>query len=186
MFKSKCNINSNIIFIDIDDTICDTRGAFIKLYEKVTGEKVAKTNVRHYEDMCPLWSQDKEISSMFKNGKDVYSTALPIVGAKEGIQKLTDKGFEIMLVTLNFPESVYEKQKWVDKHFPELSHKMIVLTSVGTNKDIFKGFAIIDDDMKNIKSNPSEYPILLDIYKIYDDVKYAHKYSSWKEIIDKF
>ena len=40
--------------------------------------------------------------------------------------------------------------------------------------------------LKNIKNNPSTYPILLDFYCIYEDLDYPHKYNSWKDIVDKF
>ena len=186
MFKSNISHNDNIIFIDIDDTICDTRKAFGELYTEITGEPIAATNVRHYRDMCPKWTDENEIKIIFKNGGEVYRKAQPVQGAKEGISKLIQKGFKIKLVSLNFADSAWAKQKWIEKFFPELKDDVILLTSMNTNKDIFKGHAIIDDDLKNIKTNGSRFPILLDIYDVYKDLEYKHKYRSWKEIVDKF
>lgn len=183
---NKLNPNSNIIFVDIDDTICDTRKAFVDIYKRVTGEEPAKMNVRNYEDMCPLWTQKNEITRLFKYGKDIYNEAQPIQGAKEGIDRLLKKGYVVKLVTLNFADSAFEKQKWVERHFPELADHVIMLTSINTNKDIFKGHAIIDDDFKNIRTNCSNYPILLDTYNIYDEMDYIHKYRGWKDLVDKF
>ena len=186
MFNKRTSNNNNVIFIDIDDTLCDTRGAFAEIYTEITGEPVDKMNVRDYEDMCPLWTQDEEVAKIFQHGKDLYAKAKPMPGAKEGVAKLLKEGYKIKVVSLNFPQSVYYKHMWVERHFPELVDDVIILTSAKTNKDIFKGHAIIDDDLKNIKNNPSTYPILLDFYCIYEDLDYPHKYNSWKDIVDKF
>ena len=180
------NYNNNIIFIDIDDTICDTRKAFGELYTEITDKPLGPINVRHYRDMCPGWTDDNEIKVIFKNGGEVYRKAKPVEGAKEAIAKLQLKGYKIKLVSLQFADSAWAKQKWINKYFPELKDDVILLTSMNTNKDIFKGHAIIDDDFKNIKTNGSRFPILIDIYDIYKDLDYKHKYRSWKEIVDKF
>ena len=60
--------------------------------------------------------------------------------------KALKAGYDIKVVSLNFPQSVLYKHMWVERHFPELVDNVIILTSAKTNKDIFKGHAIIDDD----------------------------------------
>ena len=180
------NYNNNIIFIDIDDTICDTRKAFGELYTEITGNKLGDMSQRYYKDMCPEWTDKDEISTIFKTGTEVYKKAVPVQGAIEAVDKLIKKGYKIKLVSLNFADSVGAKQRWVERYFPELKDDIIILTSMNTNKDIFKGHAIIDDDLKNIKTNGSRFPILIDIYDVYKDLEYKHKYRSWKEIVDKF
>ena len=185
MFKSNISHNDNIIFIDIDDTICDTRKAFGELYTEITGKPIQPMNSKRYKDMCPDWGEE-EITIIFKNGGEVYRKAQPVPGAKEAIAKLQQKGFKIKLVSLNFADSAWAKQKWINKYFPELKEDLIILTSMKANKDIFKGYAIIDDDYKNIKTNGSRFPILLDMYNVYDDLNYGDKHHSWKEIVDKF
>ena len=180
------SFNNNIIFIDIDDTICDTRQAFGELYCEITGKELGPMNSRHYRDMCPGWTDSNEIQTIFRSGGEVYKKAKPIAGAKEAIAKLMQKGYQIKLVSLNFADSAWAKQKWVEHYFPELKDDVILLTSMNTNKDIFRGHAIIDDDYKNIKTNKSRYSILFDKYEIYNDLNYNHKHKSWKEIVDKF
>ncbi len=186
MFKS-CKLNDKIIFIDIDDSICDTRRAVYDIYQEISGDKSSDIMIpsKRYKDFCPKW-EDEQINNLFKTSKEVYNTAKPVKGAVEGVEKLLKLGFDVRLVSLNFSSSVHYKQEWVDKYFPSLSDKLYIGTNVRANKDIFKGFAIIDDDMKNIETSPCEYPILIDIYNIYKDSPYQHKYSSWKELVDKF
>ena len=40
---------------------------------KITGEPVDKMNVRDYEDMCPLWTQDEEVAKIFQHGKELHA-----------------------------------------------------------------------------------------------------------------
>lgn len=187
MFGTYKKGTNSIIFIDIDDTICDTRKAVLDIYNILTDSKSVDTyESKRYVDFCPMWS-DAEIGNLFKFGaKDIYQKAEVIPGAKEGIAKLISLGFDIRLVSLNYAESVAYKQEWVNNNFPMLKDKLYIGTCVGGNKDIFKGYAIIDDDIKNIKTNSSQYPILLDVHGVYKNELYAHKYSSWKDLVDKF
>ncbi|MEG0153414.1 MAG: hypothetical protein RR744_09650, partial [Cellulosilyticaceae bacterium] len=90
--RSKTSNSNNIVYIDIDDTICDTRKALGNIYKRVTGEDFVGINSRDYEDMFPLWHQEDEVTKLFRYGKDIYNEAQPVLGAKEGVAKLLKKG----------------------------------------------------------------------------------------------
>ena len=60
-----------------------------------------------------------------------------------------------------------------------------IITTLRSILDVAIVWALIYVLLKNIKNNPSTYPILLDFYRIYEDLDYPHKYSSWKDIVDK-
>ena len=87
---------------------------------------------------------------------------------------------------MHSPESVVYKHRWIEKHFPELESKVYYIDWRMKNKDVFNGYAIIDDDIKNIKTNESNMPILLDYYGIYDDIILNHNIcKTWKEAVKK-
>ena len=191
MFKKTNELNrKKIIFVDVDDTIADTRTAIVSLYEEITKDKAKsfdEVKTKTYCDFCPKWTDD-EISKIFKSGKEVYSRALPLVGAIEGINYLLSKDYEVYITTMNCPESVKYKQEWIARHFPELETKVIYIDWRIPNKDFFEGYALIDDDIKNVTGNRSCYPILLDFYNVYDKSEVPKNTiicRTWKEIMNK-
>ena len=176
-----------IIFIDVDDTIADTRAAVASIYEKRTGRKaldIKSIPSKRYCDFCPSWT-DKDVENLFKEGKEIYEVAKPLEGSLEAINYLLYKGYDVRIVTLNYPHSVGHKYNWIERHFPELQDRVYYVDWRMPNKDVFKGYAIIDDDLKNIKSNKSDYPILIDFYDIYNTGEYdSFRVKSWEEIIN--
>lgn len=184
--KTKAN-NKNIIFIDIDDTLCNTREAIYKIYQETTGDLSTSicTKDKQYESFCPMW-ENGEVEALFFHGRELYSKAKPFPEAEKAIEALLKKGYDIRLVTLQFAESAMYKQYWVNEYFPNLADKLYFCTNIESNKDIFIGHAIIDDHWKNIETNGSKYPVLYDYYDIYEDKSYPFKFKSLREIVDCF
>lgn len=187
MFNCKTNANSNIIFVDIDDTLCNTREAIYKIYQETTGDlsTTPYTKDKRHESFCPMWTGD-EVEKLFMYGKKLYETALPFPDAVQAMDTLAKKGYDIRVVTLQHPEGMSYKQEWINKYFPSLSNKVYVYTNVEGNKDVFCGHAIIDDHWKNIETNGSKYSVLYDYYNIYDKIKYPFKYRTLKDMVDNF
>lgn len=173
----------NIIFIDVDDTLCDTRGAVAQLYREFFGERPLSLSVKskRYGDFCPKWS-DEDIENLFKGNSRLYDIAVPIEGAIDAVKRLERIGYDLRIVTFNHALGISKKQEWIDKFFPTLSNKIYYLTMGLYNKDVFEGYAIIDDDMKNILSNKSTHRILLDVYNIYS---VGEKSSNWNDVLSK-
>lgn len=190
MFNTTTKNGKKAIFLDVDDTIADTRAAIARIYESVTGDmtkSIFDTKSKKYCDFCPLWT-DEEIGVLFTLGTEVYEEAQPILGAVEGVKYLIDKGYDIYITTMNHPLSIADKQKWIEKYFPDLKDKVYYIHWDIPNKDVFEGYAIIDDDVKNVATNNSYKPILLDFYGLYEkdfiprDVIYC---KNWKEVMSK-
>lgn len=180
--------NRKIIFVDVDDTLADTRAAVAALYKEITGDEPLDVRIKgskKYYEFCPLW-EDSHVSKLFRSSKEIYEKAVPLNGAVEGIKYLLDKGYDVRVVTMHSPESVIYKHKWLEKYFPELESKVYYVDWRTKNKDVFNGYAIIDDDIKNIKTNKSNMPILLDYYGIYDGVVLNHDIcKTWNEVVKK-
>lgn len=183
------NIVNEIVFVDIDDTLGNTREAVASLYRAMTGKEpldINTTKSKRYHKFCPLWTDDF-IENLFKSGKEIYSILKPFDGAVEGIEYLTRKGYDVRIVTMNHPESIQYKYEWIKKYFPRLADRVYYVDWRIENKDVFKGYSIIDDDIKNIKTNQSFMPILFDLHGVYDGVPMKSKVcKSWEEIISNF
>lgn len=177
---------NKIIFLDIDDTLADTRRAVYDLYVELTGDNSGDINVKskRYVDFCPLWS-DKDIEKLF-NSYTLYERVKPMFGAKEVMSKLVEKGYDLRIATIHVANGVPVKQKWIETHFPELKDKVYYVNCVDNNKDVFREYGLVDDDMKNIKTNKSSTPVLLDIYNIYDEVEVKNKAKRWIDVLTKY
>lgn len=188
MLESTRETKKPIIFIDVDDTMADTRAAIAHLYKSITGDEPLDTRAvksKRYFEFCPLWDDD-QVDKLFRIGNGIYEVVKPLEGAVEGIKYLMNKGYDIRVVTMHSPESIMPKHNWIAKYFPDLKDKVYYVDWHFGNKDVFRGHAIIDDDIKNIKTNDSNYAILLDFYGIYDGVPTKGiKCKSWKEVISR-
>ena len=179
--------SSKVIFLDVDDTIADTRGGVYDYYVNSTG---AAPNVginvidKNYSAFCTMWS-DEQIQNIFTKPHQLYTNFVkPIPGAKEGVKALLDMGYDIRVVTLQSPSGVPAKHNWIERYFPELLDKVCYISDIHGNKDIFVGHAIIDDDHKNIKNSRCDKKILIDVYKQYPAMVNEKTYaSSWKEVV---
>lgn len=181
---------NKIIFVDIDDTLADTRAAVAALYKKVTRYdplNIKEVKSKKYFEFCPLWT-DEYIESFFESSRQLYSVIKPLEGAVEGIDYLIGKGYDVRVVTMHHPKSIQYKQEWIERYFPLLEHKVYYVNWRLPNKDVFKGYSLIDDDIKNIKTNMNEMPILLDFYEIYskEEIRGLNVCKSWSEVIQKF
>ncbi len=188
MILVRNNKEKPIIFIDVDDTIADTRAAIAQLYYRETGKRPLSprsTKTKRYCDFCPLWS-DAKIAELFEEGQKIYNVAEPLRGAVEGVRNLIQKGYDVRIVTMHSPKSIKYKHAWLERYFPELQNKVYYVDWNIGNKDVFVGYSIIDDDLKNIAHNESRYPILLDFYDIYSEQETRGIVcKSWEEIIKK-
>ncbi|KAL0576799.1 hypothetical protein V5O48_005169 [Marasmius crinis-equi] len=75
----------------------------------------------------PYWG---DIQTTFTKVQDFYSTrkifeALPVAGAREGVQALHDMGFRLIIVTARSPDVHSDSWHWVDKWFPGLFDSVI-------------------------------------------------------------
>lgn len=177
-----------IIFIDIDDTLANTRQGVYNLYLELTDDATGNINIKtkEYLDFCPKWEK-KDLDLIFKNGYTLYDKIKPLPGAVEGVKALIAKGYDVRIATIHTATGIPAKQLWIDKHFPSLSKKVYYINSTEVNKDIFKEYGIIDDDIKNIHTNESALPVLIDFYNIYSATnEIEHKCRNWNEVIDKF
>lgn len=186
MFNQNEKPKDKIIFVDIDDTLADTRSAVYNLYVELTGDKSGDISVKskRYLDFCPTWNEE-HLETLFKNGYTLYDRTSCIPGAKEAIRSLIAKGYDVRVVTIHTASGIPAKQKWIDTHFPMLSEKVYYVNSVNADKNVFKEYAIIDDDIKNIEMNESCYPILLDYYNVYSETNTTKvKCKTWKEVLN--
>lgn len=111
---------------------------FIPLKERVTFYASEDYNTR-------FGSEYKQIIANICNEKDFFNSLPIIEGAKEALNQMIEKGYEVFLCTSplqNFQYCVLEKYEWINTHFGKEWVARIILTR---DKTIVNGDILIDD-----------------------------------------
>ncbi len=111
-----------IIYIDMDDVLCDYSSAFSKAVAETPNIAFPQSQYGFYANLAPL------------------------PGAIEGVQKFINSDrFEPYILTspsTRNPFSYTEKRVWIEKHFGlEFTEKLII----SPNKGLLKGDFLVDD-----------------------------------------
>lgn len=135
------------ILIDMDGVIADFDQEFLQRWRKRHADKFyVPVEARHVfyvkdeypEELKPLVVEILVESSFFRD-------MLPVKGAKEALEEMREKGFEVFICTSplsTYKNCVLEKYEWVENHLGPSWVKQVILTK---DKTIIKGDFLIDD-----------------------------------------
>ena len=131
------------ILVDMDGVLVDIYTRFFELQEKETGQRLTVNDIAGLLEAEAFQNQRKWVSTpgFFRN--------LPVMpGSREVLKKLNDK-YRIIVVSLatEFPNSLTDKQLWLNDNFPFISWKQVVFCG---DKNIIKADIMIDDHLKNL------------------------------------
>lgn len=130
--------------LDVDDVLAACNSACVEAKElfKITG-----------------W--DCQVVLKYKHlfGDPAFVANQPVApGAQAFVRQLLERGCEVVFVT-SVPSSVAQaRATWLQKHFPEVPKKNLVLTA---RKDLVEVDVLIDDNPHHIVSAKAKWPILM-------------------------
>ncbi|KAJ7693618.1 hypothetical protein B0H17DRAFT_1009900 [Mycena rosella] len=110
-----------VIAVDLDDVLSQTNRMIAQWHNDKFGSQMTLEHFYYYYYWKnPYWGTVKET---FDKVKDFYSTdaifqALPVPGAREGVQALRDMGYTLVIVTARMPDVADASWEWVEKYFP--------------------------------------------------------------------
>ncbi|KAJ7042672.1 hypothetical protein C8F04DRAFT_1076720 [Mycena alexandri] len=156
-----------VIAVDLDDVLSSTNSVVAKWHNDNFGTQMDLSQFYYY--YCwknPGWGTPDET---FKKFKDFYDTdtifrAIPIPGAREGVQSLKDMGYKLVIVTARTADLADASWEWVEKYFPgvftnliftgQFAHKLHhneVLTNLTKSQVCadLKAQLLIDDSAEN-------------------------------------
>jgi 5'-nucleotidase len=132
-----------IILVDMDGVLADVYSRFFELHEEESGQRLS------IKDVAGLLEEEafpNQINWVVTPG---FFRSVPVMpGSREGLKRLND-GFKVIVVSLatEFPQSLTDKQLWLNEHFPFISWKQIVFCG---SKDVIYADIMIDDHLKNL------------------------------------
>lgn len=136
------------IAVDVDLTIVDTGAAWLEYLRNKTGRhiQVPDRNIPYnFGELAPELSSEEVMG--FWHCENLYDNLEPIHGAVEAIEKLHDKGHEIIFVSHVIGNHYESKRLFLNRFFP--FHKGFVATEA---KHLVKMDVLIDDRNSNLNA----------------------------------
>jgi 5'-nucleotidase len=167
------------IAVDMDGVLADVETHFLQYYETEFGEKLDPKIMLGVPESQAL---PDRAAKRYVTMPGFFRTVPLIPGGIHAVQSLM-KDFDVYIVSaaMEFPLSLYEKQQWLEEHFPFISWKNIVFCG---DKSIIKADYLIDDHIKNL-DNFSGIPLLFTAsHNIH--VNHHKRFNNWPEILEFF
>lgn len=131
------------IAIDMDGVIANVYSQFIKLHAEEFGKVLTMDEISG----MPEEEAFPEILK-YVNSPGFFLNAPVVENSQRIVKELNDK-YKVFIVSaaMEFPNSLVEKQSWLNKHFSFISWQQMVFCG---SKTIIKADIMIDDHFKNL------------------------------------
>lgn len=169
------------LFVDMDEVLADTFGAHIERYNQDFKESLTPTACFGNEvwQSVPKDRQD----SIHKHARldGFFRTLKPIKDSREVLKELTLK-YEVYIASaaMQFPNSLLEKDAWLDEHFPFIDWKNRILCG---HKHILRGDILIDDRSFNLTHFKGRSIMFTSPHNIHTEG--YERVDNWQEVADR-
>ena len=147
------------ILVDVDNVLENLDTIWVQELNKKYNTKVSPEDITDWkiEKFFPTLSRSQVFSPLHK--EKTWQRLKPIPGSQDMLKRLKNEGHKIILVTAAHPQTVLFKFNFLDKYFPFIPFKDVVVTS---QKQMVRGDVLIDDAPHNLEGG--EYRgILMDM-----------------------
>jgi 5'-nucleotidase len=163
------------IAIDMDGVIADVSEQFFRYDEKDFGKRKSIEQVAGMKETDAFPRLREYVYS-----KGFFRTAPVMEHSQEIVRRLNDN-YDVFIVSAatEFPQSLSEKQEWLNEHFPFIKWQQIVFCGLKTivNADI-----MIDDHFKNLDPFPGSTLLFSQPHNIHAGNGKHKRVHSWPEI----
>lgn len=114
--------------------------------------------------------------------KNFFRTAPVMKDSQEVVREL-NKQYDLFIVSaaMEFPQSLSEKQEWLNEHFPFIQWQQIVFCGL---KTIIDADIMIDDHFKNLDHFKNKTILFSQPHNMQRDPGRHIRVNSWKEIAE--
>lgn len=165
------------ILTDMDGVLADVYTHFIQMEYKDSGIKINIQDLYGKSEEESFPSFDKHIRS-----HGFFRTVPVIQDSIEGLKYLNDR-YNVLIVSsaTEFPNSISEKQEWLNEHFPFIKWEQMIFCG---QKDSIKGDIMIDDHPKNLRSFDGEKIIFTQPHNMNIQDSDFRRVFCWKDILN--
>jgi 5'-nucleotidase len=163
------------ILLDIDGVLGDIYSRFLELHREETGE------ILTYEDISGKL-EGEAFPGLYRWVRTVgFFRTIPVMPDSQQILRRLNEWHEIIIVSMatEFPESLTDKQLWLNEHYPFIKPKQVIFCG---DKSLIPGDIMIDDHFKNLDRFGGETIMFVQPHNVLKDDHSHRKVSSWKEI----
>ena len=168
------------LIIDMDDVLADTGAKILRIF-----------NERNNQNLTKDFFEDKDFYSYVRQSHfDSYRNELFEPGFFSDLETFPDsvevvkalhEKYEVFVVSAatEFPNSLTEKVRWLERHFPFISWRNMVFCG---DKSIVHGDIMIDDHARNFDKFEGEKLLFHSMHNT--QVEGYRRVRDWKEIYE--
>ncbi|HEY1234659.1 MAG TPA: hypothetical protein VGH22_14875, partial [Candidatus Binatia bacterium] len=121
------NEPSNIIYVDLDDVLCEAARHFLLVVEREFGKRIDYHQLTTFDvgHACRLSPEEREELYRIVHRPEELLQMAPIPQALEALRTWEEAGFEIGIVTGRPPESYDASLEWLGKH--KISYRSLIV-----------------------------------------------------------
>jgi 5'-nucleotidase len=165
------------IAVDMDGVLANVYEQYISWDEKDTGIRKSLNDVMGKPE---LESFPHVRRYLLTPG---FFRSVPIVENSQKILALLNKKYEVFIVSAatEFPQSLTEKQTWLNEFFPFITWQQMVFCG---SKTIINADIVIDDHFKNLNQFNGTTYLFSQPHNFFVQNGRHHRVNSWLEIAD--
>jgi len=131
------------ISVDMDGVLANVYNQFIAMHAAEFGKVLTLKEIKGVPESEVFPNVEKYINS------PGFFRYAPVIKDSQRILKLLNDRYKIFIVSaaMEFPNSLLEKQAWLNEHFPFITWRQIVFCG---SKEIIDTDIMIDDHFKNL------------------------------------
>ncbi|MDR2921214.1 MAG: 5'(3')-deoxyribonucleotidase [Tannerella sp.] len=165
------------VLVDMDGVLADVYTQFINWEYNDSGIKLNIEDLYGKIEADAFPSCDKHVRSV-----GFFRTVPLISDSVEGLKYLNDK-YKVLIVSsaTEFPDSLVEKEKWLNEHFPFISWRQMIFCG---SKESIQGDVMIDDHPKNLQTFSGQKILFTQPHNVYVQEESYHRVFGWKDILE--
>lgn len=163
------------IAVDMDGVLANVTEHFLDYDEKDFGRRQTWDDIAGKTELSVFPNLRKYL---YRDG--FFRTAPVMPGSQDVLHELNKK-YEVFIVSAatEFPQSLTEKQSWLNEHFPFIQWQQMVFCGW---KTIISADIMIDDHFRNLDAFPNKTFLFSQSHNISMDAGRHHRVKSWKEL----
>ncbi|MBI1344229.1 MAG: 5'(3')-deoxyribonucleotidase [Terrimonas sp.] len=163
------------IVVDMDGVLADVAEQFFRYDERDFGIRKEREAIAGKPELEVFKHAARHVLE-----PGFFRTA-PVIKDSQAVLEAIHQRYEVFIVSAatEFPQSLSEKQTWLNEHFPYISWKQMVFCGL---KTIIEADLMIDDHFKNLDHFKNSTFLFTQPHNLHQDAGRHKRVDSWSEI----